>query len=407
MSWCFQCSSSCRRLLQTISTACRVVAFLSLLFVVHASVASNEELLQEKDDYKCNIPRWTTADLLERFPHTGGLLPALYPHPVIIVRNITTTNAWFRDTATTRDGLLQHFSHNFTVTVSSSNSYSEHKRNMLLSEYLEHSWQQHTTPYDQRSNDSIYLFGETYSAEWNDLLQHYSLPPCTSCVRPNGSDNNNDTATRATATSSSNTPVALSFGIGNRHSGVSWHVHGPGFSEVLHGTKHWLLYPPNINATLLSSNRNGNTNGTLKGSKNTSASPIFHDANQSTLQWMHDVYPYIEPRPYECTLQPGQAIYFPTSWWHATLNLHRYTAFISTFTTEHLHQNDNQDHANVLSSTMFSTTTSAHRKSRSHPSTTIQSSPHKDPTSGDVCTSSDGSIGGGGSSSSCSAKTAP
>ena len=35
-----------------------------------------------------------------------------------------------------------------------------------------------------------------------------------------------------------------------------------------------------------------------------------------------------------CTLQPGQAIYVPADWWHATLNLHATTAFVSVFTRE-------------------------------------------------------------------------
>ncbi len=39
--------------------------------------------------------------------------------------------------------------------------------------------------------------------------------------------------------------------------------------------------------------------------------------------------------PYECTLLPGEMIYFPDGWHHATINLSKYTAFISTFTTEH------------------------------------------------------------------------
>ena len=39
--------------------------------------------------------------------------------------------------------------------------------------------------------------------------------------------------------------------------------------------------------------------------------------------------------PYECTLGPREMIYFPDGWYHATINLSPYTAFISTFTTEH------------------------------------------------------------------------
>lgn len=39
----------------------------------------------------------------------------------------------------------------------------------------------------------------------------YPLPPCESCTED---------------------LVSLSFGIGNKGSGVQWHIHGPGFSET-------------------------------------------------------------------------------------------------------------------------------------------------------------------------------
>ena len=62
--------------------------------------------------------------------------------------------------------------------------------------------------------------------------------------------------------------------------------------------------------------------------------------DQSSRYWMEYVYPFLpkdirEQNYYECTLDPGDVIYFPNHWWHATINLDRYTAFISTFTNEH------------------------------------------------------------------------
>ena len=59
------------------------------------------------------------------------------------------------------------------------------------------------------------------------------------------------------------------------------------------------------------------------------------DKDQSSRQWMEYVYPTVAVKPVECTLNPGDLIYFPNHWWHATINLDPYTAFISTFTTEH------------------------------------------------------------------------
>ncbi|XP_023584106.1 jmjC domain-containing protein 8 isoform X1 [Trichechus manatus latirostris] len=89
-------------------------------------------------------------------------------------------------------------------------------------------------------------------------------------------------------------------------SGVPFHWHGPGFSEVIYGRKRWFLYPPE-------------------------KTPEFHP-NKTTLAWFHDTYPTLAPsaRPLECTIQAGEVLYFPDRWWHATLNLDT-SVFISTF----------------------------------------------------------------------------
>ena len=34
-------------------------------------------------------------------------------------------------------------------------------------------------------------------------------------------------------------------------------------------------------------------------------------------------------------VHPGDLLYFPDRYWHATINLDPYTAFVSTFTQEH------------------------------------------------------------------------
>ncbi|KAM9013740.1 jmjC domain-containing protein 8 isoform 2-T2 [Ara ararauna] len=89
-------------------------------------------------------------------------------------------------------------------------------------------------------------------------------------------------------------------------SGVPFHWHGPGFSEVIFGRKRWFLYPPE-------------------------KTPHFHP-NETTLAWLHHTYPTLPPaeRPLECTICPGEVLYFPDRWWHATLNLDT-SVFISTF----------------------------------------------------------------------------
>ncbi|XP_027280891.1 jmjC domain-containing protein 8 isoform X3 [Cricetulus griseus] len=98
-------------------------------------------------------------------------------------------------------------------------------------------------------------------------------------------------------------PTSLGNGAG---SGVPFHWHGPGFSEVIYGRKRWFLYPPE-------------------------KTPEFHP-NKTTLAWLQEIYPSLAPsaRPLECTIQAGEALYFPDRWWHATLNLDT-SVFISTF----------------------------------------------------------------------------
>ncbi len=37
-------------------------------------------------------------------------------------------------------------------------------------------------------------------------------------------------------------------------------------------------------------------------------------------------------KPWECTVHEGEIIYFPNLWHHATINLEKYTVFVSSFT---------------------------------------------------------------------------
>lgn len=120
-------------------------------------------------------------------------------------------------------------------------------------------------------------------------------PPCGVCHGP--------VAKRA---------VALSFGVGWSGSGVSWHVHGAGYSEVLWGRKRWLLYPPSAGRDWL---------------------PPGFDPNASTASWVEQVLPRLpaQERPLDCVIGPGEVLYFPSQWAHATLNLSPFTAFVSSF----------------------------------------------------------------------------
>jgi hypothetical protein len=243
-----------------------------------------------KDDHPCTIERISMGEFKKRYDWEGGL-PPLFPTPLVISDAPMDRNQQFR-LLTRSDTIFQNFPSNFTVTLSSSNSFSEHRRTIPLKQYLQEVGTQYPTP-KQKSNETWYLFGETYSQEWKRLLQQYTLPPCQACQRDDD-----------------DTWVALSFGIGNSGSGVSWHVHGPGFSEAIYGRKHWILQK---------------------------SVPNFHP-DQTSYNWMYYNYSIMSQseRPLECTLYPGDIVYFPDMWWHATINVDDYTAFISTFTQEHL-----------------------------------------------------------------------
>ena len=97
---------------------------------------------------------------------------------------------------------------------------------------------------------------------------------------------------------------ALSFGCAGPGTGVPFHFHGPGFAESIYGRKRWFLTAPDDR-------------------------PEFHP-NKTTLQWFTEDYSKVKNQMYECTLKPGEVIYFPDKWWHATLNLDT-SVFISTF----------------------------------------------------------------------------
>uniref|UniRef100_A0A3B4ZKF3 Jumonji domain containing 8 n=1 Tax=Stegastes partitus TaxID=144197 RepID=A0A3B4ZKF3_9TELE len=130
---------------------------------------------------------------------------------------------------------------------------------------------------------TLYFFGDNNFTEWQSLFDQYESPPF---VLPN-------------------TSGAFSFGIA-AGTGVPFHWHGPGYSEVIYGRKRWFLFPPD-------------------------KEPHFHP-NRTTLSWVTETYPNLpeEEAPMECTIRPGELLYFPDRWWHATLNLDT-SVFISTF----------------------------------------------------------------------------
>ena len=134
-------------------------------------------------------------------------------------------------------------------------------------------------------SETLYWFGDDVlnNQQWlQQILRYYKSPPYVV---------------------SDFTQPSLSFGMGGQGTGVPFHFHGPGFQQMLTGRKRWYLAADR---------------------------PRF-DPNETTIQWAlerreKDKQPFI----YECTLHPGDIIFFPSLWWHATLNLD-FAIFLSTF----------------------------------------------------------------------------
>uniref|UniRef100_A0A7S3Q1M7 JmjC domain-containing protein n=1 Tax=Chaetoceros debilis TaxID=122233 RepID=A0A7S3Q1M7_9STRA len=244
--------------------------------------------------HRCNIRRVEIKNLFTLFK--SGLLPPLYHEPLVIYSDDISKADLSNDgmcsklsEITSLQNITSTLPDEFEVTLSSSNSFSAHRQTIPLTQYLNETLTSETLPH-HLSNETWYLFGETYSDEWQNMLSDFCYPPCQTCTKDLS---------------------ALSFGIGGRGSGVQWHTHGPGFSLSIHGRKHWILYPPEDKPS--------------------------YDPDYTSRYWMEETYTKLpeESLPFECTLSPGEQLYFPDLWHHATINLDSYTAFVSTFTTEH------------------------------------------------------------------------
>ncbi len=247
----------------------------------------------------CNIERRTDVSLsTEEFRDTYA-----GKKPVVIVHTLRKNRNERFQRLTTFDNILETYG-DLKIILSTANSYTKIKRTASVKEYLYKYLK--TTTLDSNATDVFYWFGDNYKV----------LRKLTDQFRINNY-----------AGAKYNTP---SFGVGGKLSGVPFHFHGGGFSEVIHGRKRWWLYKKKL--------------------------PF--NGNETQLQWLHSFYPKVvqdlrsnnnnnlpsSPSPssttpsmedeglLECTIKFGEALYFPSHWYHATLNLNKYTAFVSTFT---------------------------------------------------------------------------
>jgi len=229
---------------------------------------------RDMSDGPCNIPRINAKDVsqeefLQKYAH----------HTPVLIEG-GDDNLDFRRMCQ-RGNLLQSWG-DATVKLSSANTYSYGTKDVTLRHYIETM----ITPQNLNTlaNETYYFFGYNDMDEWKEFFDAYRLPPYELPAHTH----------------------ALSFGLAGPGSGVPFHFHGPGFAETLHGRKRWFLTPHHVQ-------------------------PEFNP-NKTTLQWYVEDYERIvsEIDLYECTISPGEIIYFPDRWWHATLNLDT-AVFISTF----------------------------------------------------------------------------
>ncbi|XP_071975827.1 jmjC domain-containing protein 8-like [Engystomops pustulosus] len=226
-----------------------------------------------QEEERCTVERRDGAITYSEFIEQYA-----YKRPVIIQG--ITDNSEFRSLCR-REKLLQMYGDR-SVRLSTANTYSYDKVDVPFQEYVEHLLRPQDL--DSLGVDTLYFFGDNNFTEWGSLFQKYIPPP----FKLPG------------------TTGAYSFGIAGSGTGVPFHWHGPGYSEVIYGRKRWFLYPPD-------------------------KTPEFNP-NRTTLSWMLETYPLLPAaeRPIECTIRPGEVLYFPDHWWHATLNLDT-SVFISTF----------------------------------------------------------------------------
>lgn len=115
----------------------------------------------------------------------------------------------------------------------------------------------------------------------------------------------------------------LSFGLGSAYSGTPMHWHSSVFAHLLHGSKRWFLFPPDNGSSI----RREQAEGTVK--------ELLVTPELSAIQWVSSIYKRSFDRltdagMIECVAVPGDILYIPDEWLHATLNMEP-SVFMSAF----------------------------------------------------------------------------
>lgn len=228
------------------------------------------------DSSYCNIDIVSSDITVEYFNNNY-----LYKKPILIVptdeyskHHINTRIHW------TKQRIIQQYGNNSITlgTVSSLTHTGQGKLySYILSEYL----------YELDNNNSTirnkyYLFDRSsfFQSSYDMLSQHHKHDIFNQDTNP---------------LYDSVTTLA----IGGTGSGINYHFHKDGWNEVIFGRKRWFFYPYNISI------------------------PYGYNSAQTVSKWYKQNYHRIEQheKPFECTQYPGEIMYVPEGWYHATINI--------------------------------------------------------------------------------------
>ena len=118
----------------------------------------------------------------------------------------------------------------------------------------------------------------------------------------------------------------LRFGVGGFLSGAPFHRHQAVFLDVLVGAKLFFLYPPAADVEGAAWKTIDVENPVAWRLQVYPALPRWRNATAGGLE-----ADAATRRPWECAVSAGDVGYIPPGWWHATLNLKRHTAFMSSW----------------------------------------------------------------------------
>ena len=184
---------------------------------------------------------------------------------------------------------LMRFHSDSLVSLTSSNSYSHGSCQMTLGQYItEHVESTSSTCITSSSgsicersnqptssNETFYLFGNNYNGVFAEIESLYHIKGCPFCKKAG----------------------MPTFGIGGMGSGVNFHFHGPGFQEVIHGSKRWFLVRPGVDP-----------------------SSYNHHPNKTVSEWLREDYNDViaargdDDFIYDCVIGVNEALYFPKNY---------------------------------------------------------------------------------------------